>query len=94
MNVEVSLLALAVLNLLICLWVGRHTVSDEPASDDMTWLQARANAVTTAHRAAEANARAAWLRGDDDSRRFWMRVQDICADELRDVAPAMKAVRS
>lgn len=94
MNVEVSLLALAVVNLLVCLWVGRNFAPTTPADNDMTWLQSRADAVTQAYRTAEENALAAWRRGDDDARDFWMRVQDLCAEELREVAPAMKAVQS
>jgi hypothetical protein len=93
MNVEISLLALAVVNLLICLWVGRNFAPPAPVTDDMTWLQPRADAVVAACQAAEENARAAWQRGDNDSRRFWMRVQEVCADEMRDIAPAMKAVQ-
>jgi len=93
MNVEISLLALAVVNLLVCLWVGRNFEPPEAVTDDMTWLQPRANAVAAACKAAEENARAAWRRGDVDGRRFWMRVQEICADEMRDIGPAMKAVR-
>jgi len=93
MNVEISLLALAVVNLLICLWVGRNFAPPAPVTDDMTWLQPRARFPRRPGRRQRRHQRAAWQRGDNDSRRFWMRVQEVCADEMRDIAPAMKAVQ-